>query len=131
MTERTKSILKSGIFAIAVGALVFFTNPQGSGDLFRRICDAFFTPGALLLGSAGLTWCRNRGAFDLLTYGITSVFHTHVPGASIGHVRDEKEDFLTYRDRKAASRKPPCGTLWVGLVLTALSVVLVVIYELV
>ena len=131
MTERTKSILKSGIFAIAVGALVFFTNPQGSGDLFRRICDAFFTPGALLLGSAGLTWCRNRGAFDLLTYGITSVFHTHVPGASIGHARDEKEDFLTYRDRKAACRKPPYGTLWVGLVLTALSVVLVVIYELV
>ena len=131
MTERTKSILKSGIFAIAVGALVFFTNPQGSGDLFRRICDAFFTPGALLLGSAGLTWCRNRGAFDLLTYGITSVFHTHVPGASIGHARDEKEDFLTYRDRKAASRKPPFGTRWVGLVLTALSVVLVVIYELV
>ena len=131
MTARTKSILKSGIFAIAVGALVFFTNPQGSGDLFRRSCDAFFTPGALLLGSAGLTWCRNRGAFDLLTYGITSVFHTHVPGASIGHARDEKEDFLTYRDRKAASRKPPCGTLWLGLVLTALSVVLVVIYELV
>lgn len=131
MTERTKSILKSGIFAIAVGALVFFTNPQGSGDLFRRICDAFFTPGALLLGSAGLTWCRNRGAFDLLTYGVTSVFHTHVPGASIGHARDEKEDFLTYRDRKAASRKPPFGTLWVGLALTALSVVLVVIYELV
>ena len=131
MTERTKSILKSGIFAIAVGALVFFTNPQGSGDLFRRICDAFFTPGALLLGSAGLTWCRNRGAFDLLTYGITSVFHTHVPGASIGHARDEKEDFITYRDRKAASRKPPFGTLWVGLALTALSVVLVVIYELV
>ena len=131
MTARTKSILKSGIFAIAVGALVFFTNPQGSGDLFRRICDAFFTPGALLLGSAGLTWCRNQGAFDLLTYGVTSVFHTHVPGASIGHARDEKEDFLTYRDRKAASRKPPFGTLWVGLVLTALSVVLVVIYELV
>ena len=131
MTERTKSILKSGIFAIAVGALVFFTNPQGSGDLFRRICDAFFTPGALLLGSAGLTWCRNRGAFDLLTYGITSVFHTHVPGASIGHARDEKKDFLTYRDLKAASRKPPYGTLWVGLVLTALSVVLVAIYELV
>ncbi len=131
MTERTKSILKSGIFAIAVGALVFFTNPQGSGDLFRRICDAFFTPGALLLGSAGLTWCRNRGAFDLLTYGVTSVFHTHVPGASIGHARDEKEDFITYRDRKAASRKPPFGTLWVGLALTALSVVLVVIYELV
>ena len=131
MTERAKSILTSAIFAVAVGALVFFTNPQGSGDLFRRICDAFFTPGALLLGSAGLTWCRNRGAFDLLTYGITSVFHTHVPGASIGHARDEKEDFITYRDRKAASRKPPYGTLWVGLVLTALSVVLVVIYELV
>lgn len=131
MTARTKSILKSGIFAIAVGALVFFTNPQGSEDLFRRICDAFFAPGALLLGSAGLTWCRNQGAFDLLAYGITSVFHTHVPGASIGHARDEKEDFLTYRDRKAASRKPPYGTLWVGLVLTALSVVLVVIYELV
>lgn len=115
MTARTKSILKSGIFAIAVGALVFFTNPQGSGDLFRRICDAFFTPGALLLGSAGLTWCRNRGAFDLLTYGITSVFHTHVPGASIGHARDEKEDFITYRDRKAASRKRPmgrCGWDW-------------------
>lgn len=131
MTARTRSILKSGIFAIAVGALVFFTNPQGSEDLFRRICDAFFAPGALLLGSAGLTWCRNRGAFDLLTYGVTSVFHTHVPGASIGHARDEKEDFITYRDRKAASRKPPYGTLWVGLVLTALSVVLVVIYELV
>ena len=85
----------------------------------------------MLLGSAGLTWCRNRGAFDLLTYGVTSVFHTHVPGASIGHARDEKEDFITYRDRKAASRKPPFGTLWVGLALTALSVVLVVIYELV
>lgn len=131
MTERAKSILKSAIFAVAVGALVFFTNPQGSEDLFRRICDAFFAPGALLLGSAGLTWCRNRGAFDLLTYGVTSVFHTHVPGASIGHARDEKEDFITYRDRKAASRKPPFGTLWVGLALTALSVVLVVIYELV
>ena len=33
MTERAKSILKSAIFAVAVGALVFFTNPQGSEDL--------------------------------------------------------------------------------------------------
>ena len=131
MKPRVKSYLVNLAVGLCFGILTFVLNSQGSDILVRRLCDSCFVPAVLLLGYGGLVFCRNQGTFDVMTYGVKSVFHTHVPGASIGHARDEKEDFLTYRDRKAASRKPPYGTLWVGLVLTALSIVLVVIYELV
>ena len=57
-----------------------------------------------------------------------SVFHLHVPGASIGNARDQ-ETMETYRARKAKRRKSPAGMLFAGLVWLALATVLLILFE--
>ena len=120
MSPKRKSYLISMAVGLAMGILTFLVNSQDSDILIRRLCDSFFVPAVMLLGYGGLVFCRNKGTFDVLTYGVKSVFHTHVPGASIGNARDES--FREYQDRKTAKRKHPTGSLWAGLTYLALAV---------
>ena len=109
-----------------MGIVTFLVNSQDSDILIRRVCDSFFVPGVMLLGYGGLVFCRNKGTFDVMTYGVKSVFHTHVPGASIGNAREET--FREYQDRKTAKRKSPAGSLWAGLTYLVLAIAALVLF---
>lgn len=126
MSSKRKSYLINLMVGLVMGVLTFILNSQGSESLLRRICDSFFVPGVMLLGYGGLVFCRNQGTFDVLTYGVKSVFHTHVPGASIGNAREET--FRDYQDRKSAKRKSPRGSLLAGLTFFIPAVVTLVLY---
>ena len=67
----------------------FLYRDQGYG-LLRQLCDGCFVAAVLLLGAGVLRYVTNQGAFDVLGYGLQSVFHLHVPGASIGNARDQE-----------------------------------------
>ena len=126
MNPKRKSYLVDLVIGLAMGILTFVINSQDSDILIRRLCDSFFVPGVLLLGYGGLVYCRNQGTFDVLTYGVKSAFHTHVPGASIGNAREES--FNDYQARKTAKRKSPRGSLLAGLTYLVLAIVSLVLF---
>lgn len=126
MKPRVKSYLMNLAVGLCFGILTFVLNSQDSDILVRRLCDSCFVPAVLLLGYGGLVFCRNQGTFDVMTYGVRSVFHTHVPGASIGNAREES--FREYQDRKSAKRKSPAGSLLAGLTFFAPAVILLILF---
>lgn len=126
MSPKRKSYLINLAVGLALGILTFVLNSQESDILIRRLCDSFFVPGVVLLGYGGLVYCRNQGTFDVLTYGVTNAFHTHVPGASIGNAREES--FTDYQDRKNAKRRSPRGSLLAGLTFFVPAVITLVLY---
>ena len=126
MKPRVKSYLMNLAVGLCFGILTFVLNSQGSDILVRRLCDSCFVPAVLLLGYGGLVFCRNQGTFDVMTYGVKSVFHTHVPGASIGNAREES--FREYQDRKSAKRKSPMGSLLAGLTFFVPAVILLILF---
>lgn len=126
MNPKRKSYLINMAVGLVMGIVTFLVNSQDSDILIRRLCDSFFVPGVMLLGYGGLVFCRNKGTFDVMTYGVKSVFHTHVPGASIGNAREET--FREYQDRKTAKRKSPAGSLWAGLTYLVLAIAALVLF---
>lgn len=128
MSKRLKSFLMSLLVGVLLCAMVIFINRDQGYGLLRQLCDGCFVAAVLLLGAGVLRYVANQGAFDVLGYGLQSVFHLHVPGASIGNARDQ-ETMETYRERKAKKRKSPAGMLFAGLVWLALSTVLLILFE--
>lgn len=128
MSKRLKSFLISLLVGVLLCAMVIFINRDQGYGLLRQLCDGCFVAAVLLLGAGVLCYVTNQGAFDVLGYGLQSVFHLHVPGASIGNARDQ-ETMETYRARKAKKRKSPAGMLFAGLVWLALSAVLLILFE--
>ena len=100
MSKRLKSFLMSLLVGVLLCAMVIFINRDQGYGLLRQLCDGCFVAAVLLLGAGVLRYVTNQGAFDVLGYGLQSVFHLHVPGASIGNARDQ-ETMETYRERKA------------------------------
>lgn len=128
MNKKLKSFLVSFAVGAVLCALVILINrDQGYGTL-RQLCDGCFVAAVLLLGVGVLRFVANQGVFDVLGYGVQSVFHLHVPGASIGNARDQ-ETMQGYQARKAKKRKSPAGLLYAGLVWLAVSAVLLIVFE--
>ena len=128
MKKWLRSFLISFFAGALLCALVIFINRDQGYSVLRQLCDGCFVAAVLLLCIGALRAIINQGAFDVLGYGVQSVFHLHVPGASIGNARDQ-ETMEAYRARKAKKRKSPIGQLFAGLVWLAASVVLLILFE--
>lgn len=128
MTEKKKLFLTDLAVGTAVTAALAIWDPQGAGAAVHRLCNGAFVAAVLLLGLGGLTFVRNRGVFDMMGYSLRSVFDITFPGAGIGRVREEREDFVAYAQRKAEKRKSAAPALWAGLVYLALSLALLGAY---
>ena len=72
-----------GTLGVLLCAMVIFINRDQGYGLLRQLCDGCFVAAVLLLGAGVLRYVTNQGAFDVLGYGLQSVFHLHVPGASM------------------------------------------------
>ena len=130
MKTRNKDIILGLVVGAIVFAAVLIINPQEAyGDLILRICDGFFVATVVVLGFGGLVWCRNKGAFDMITFGVSTAFHLHYLFSK--NLYEEKEDFYGYKQRKAAARKPVTGILIAGAIYLGLSLVMLAIYYIV
>lgn len=95
----------------------------------RMLCDGCFVAAVLLLGSGGLKFARNQGTFDMMAYSMKSVFHLHYPFSKMNSPLEEKEeDFMDYKERKRAQRKPADELLWSGLIYLIGSAVFLALY---
>lgn len=87
--------------------------------------SSFTVPGVVCLGTGLLIWCGNEGAFDMLSYGIRSLFRLFKKD-----VKDRKYgDFYEYRKARKERKKPFLYMVIVGGAYTLVGVILVIVYS--
>lgn len=81
-----------------------FSGGQSKAALLGCLSDAFFVPGALLLGVGALIYVSGEGVFDLLGYGTKRIFFRG------------RETFAQYQQSKAKKgKRSPVFLLRVGV----------------
>ena len=89
-----------------------------AAERWRLIADAFFVPGALLLGVGLMIWISGQGEFDILSFGVKKSFSVLLP-------RERREaqpkTLFDYKQQRAEKGQPPIKHLLiVGLVFVLL-----------
>lgn len=110
------------VFAVALSAGLF--SAEGAKDVVRILSDAFFVPGVLLSGAAGLSFAASKGFYDVFSYGIQTI------KSHFEFKKDKRaESLYDFKKRKNAEKRGWLKeTLVVGLIFIALAAVFVVVY---
>lgn len=124
MNEKYKAFLIDLVSGAFVAALVYWLNTGQGYPLFHSLCNGFFVAAVMLFGVGGLKFVRNKGAFDVVGFGFSSVIKTTFPFLS----DNKEEDIHEYRERKAEKRKDAGGLLAAGAIYMALSVLALGLY---
>ena len=106
--------LVSGVFA-----------EQDASELFIKLCNAFFVPGALMASFGVLVFASNNGAFDMLAFGFIKIadrFRTDVTKAKY-------RTFYDYRQAAKERRHSFGYLLIVGLAAVAVSLIFFALYK--
>ena len=126
MTETRKRILVNLVFGLMIAVMVIVWRWDPEVNLLHQLCNGFFVPGVLLLGSGGLKVARNAGTFDMMVYGMDSALRITLPWI----MKEKKDaDFVAYKERKQEERKPAKDLLIAGAIHMALAMILLVLYS--
>ena len=125
MSERKKDFLLNLAVGGVLAVVMLIVELARGRDILTSLCNCFSVPAVFLLGIGGLKGIRNRGAFDVMGFGLKSTVETFIPMLR----KNEKETFDDYRERKEASRRSSRGLLMAGAVYLAISAVLLIVYE--
>ena len=128
MLQKKKDFVKGVSIGIGIMLVILVGNPQNTDSILWRLCDGAFIAAVMVMGFGGLMLARNKGTFDMMQYSVSSVFRIKFPGFSIGRAREDEEDFIAFRERKAKSRRSASGFLFSGGIFLVLSVILILIY---
>ena len=129
MQQKKKDFVTGFFIGLSIFTVLMVTNPQQVDSILWRLCDGCFVAAVMVMGFGGLMHARNRGTFDMMQYSISSVFRLHFPGFSIGRAREDEEDFVAFRDRKAKTRRSASGFLISGGIYLILSVLFLILYS--
>lgn len=125
MSERKKDFLLNLAVGGVLAVVMLIVELARGRDILTSLCNCFSVPAVFLLGIGGIKGIRNKGAFDVMGFGLKSTVETFIPMLR----KNEKETFMDYRERKEASRRSSRGLLMAGAVYLAISVVLLIVYE--
>lgn len=128
MSDKQKTYLTETLLGVAIMAYVIFINRDSGHSLVHMLCDGAFVAAVLLLGTGGILFCKEKGAFDIFGYGMKSALGLLIPGVSMMD-NGEREDYFTYCERKAAERKKHHQPILVGGCFLALAFVLMGVYS--
>lgn len=128
MIQKKKDFVTGIFIGLSILVVLLLTNPQNTDSIVWRLCDGFFVAGVMVMGFGGLMHARNKGTFDMMEYSVSSVFRLRFPGASIGRAREDEEDFVAFRDRKAKARRSSAGFLLSGGIYMILAVIFMALY---
>ena len=124
MSDKCKEFLSHLILGAVITVSVYLLSAGRGYPVLHSLCDGFFVAATLLLGIGGLRAIRNKGAFDVAGYGLSSAVHTAFPFLR----GDQDEDIMGYLQRKAEKRKGAGGLLAAGAVYLALSLIILTLY---
>ncbi len=125
MSEKKKDLLANLLFGAVIAAAVFALNMSRDYEVTRCVCDGLFVAAVMLLGIGGIRAVRNKGAFDVMGYGVKNALETAIPLLRHGN---EKETIDDYRERKTEARKGSRGILLAGAVYFVLSLAALALY---
>ena len=125
MSQKKKDFLLDLLVGAVIAVAVFSLNMSRDYGFTRSLCDGLFVAAGMLLGIGGIKGVRNKGAFDVVGYGVKSALETALPVLR----RGEKEDIHQYVQRKASQRTSSRGLLLAGAVYFVLSLVALAIYH--
>ena len=110
--------------AIASAFLLDVFHAETKRDLFRLLSDCFFLPGALFLGSSGLTWARNGGVWDGLGFTVKMLIDRMKPDYD-----KKRVTFAEYREKREEKDSSPIPALVTGLIYFALAMVFLILFN--
>ena len=116
MKENAKKFIKAMIFGILITLAVFLLGHSRGYGTARCFCDAFFVSAAFLFSAGGLAYVKNKGAFDVMGFGISHSFKTHFP--AFGVPDDNLEAFKERKERERKSAVPMILAAFIFLVLS-------------
>ncbi|MBR6019934.1 MAG: DUF3899 domain-containing protein [Lachnospiraceae bacterium] len=127
---KKKTLVRYGI-SMGVALVIAFSVFCGSGglaagctaqDRVKEVSDACFVVGALMFGSGVLMWASGEGMFDMIAYGVKTLFHVKLS--------DPKETYAEYRERKRGTRTRSFLVVMLpGLVLVLIAIATAVWFE--
>ena len=93
-----------------------FVGGLDTATVMMMLSDAFFLPGAAILGVGLLVWVAGEGMFDMMAYGVKMLWDVAY--------KHEWETYHDYRVRKGKKEKMNAGFLiFVGLAFVLLAAV--------
>ena len=121
-----KFLTDTGIGLVLAGIVCWsqgLFRAEATVDIFRILCDGFFTAGALLLFLGLFQWANNGGVMD----GLGFAFKTGI--ARIKRDFDaSRQTFGEYRQAREAKAQSPRFLLLAGLVHMVIAVILYIVY---
>ena len=119
-------VITTAVLLAVVLAMLLATGAFGSDlttqERVKKFSDAFFTVGGLTLCFGVLMWVAGEGMFDMISYGIRMLFRVRF--------HEKNETYAEYRERKRGKKGGSCLYAVVpGAILTAVAVVLAVMFE--
>lgn len=128
MKTTRKDLVLSFVVGILIASFVFAFSADRGYTLFHRLSDGCFTAGILLCGTGGLFFCANKGAFNLLGYGISRGGKL-ITGWGKDPADEGRDAYYNYCMRQAEKEPKPFGHLLIGgTVYLAAAVLFLVIY---
>ena len=109
-------ILKAFIYGLFLAVIVFLIQKDRGFGLLHCLSDACFVPGVLLGGSGGLLFVSSRGVFDMMFYGVHSLF-------TVTFRRERRESYIEYAAGSRERRRDFRPLLITGAVFIILSVI--------
>ncbi len=125
-----KPNLKRYLISIGVGCLIALAvmlirnifSETDTNQILVILNDAFFISGTCLTCVGGLVFVSNKGMFNMLGYGISTLF-----AVRFKNLRDRKyRDFYEYKKAKEEKQHSYAYLLLVGLAFIAVSLVLLI-----
>lgn len=118
--------IAAGIVLLFVAATRGFFSGMTAVDVCGALSDCFFVAGVLLAGTAAIGWINSTGGYDMLGFGVGSVFKRFSWNKKID---DRPETYYDYKQRKAKDRKAwEPHTLIVGIACLILGGLFVLLY---
>jgi len=128
MRRHAKHILTAA--AGLVMALTVFLVRGGGGtaqEVMQSLSDAFFVSGVLIFGCGLLIVGANGGVFDMLTYGVGSLFNVLRPDVT----KRKHRTYYDYTEAKSKHKSPYSHFLIWGGALLLLALLFLALYYIV
>ncbi|MGN0814599.1 MAG: DUF3899 domain-containing protein [Candidatus Coproplasma sp.] len=126
MKKALKYIISVAVGLVAAVIIIFtrdITGQENVKNVLTILSDAFFVPGVILGGVGLLVWATSGGVFDMLAYGVITLFDTFRKDIS----KRKYKDFYEYRQAKKGENRNVVFLLLVGLAFIAVSAVFIIV----
>lgn len=103
-----------------------FDSGVTTEERVRGVCDGISVAALLYVSFGILLWVSSTGFFDIFGYAFRKGAHAIIPGMGL----DKHVSYYDYKEERAAKRKtkPIRSTLFIGLGLLGVSMILVAVW---